>query len=214
MSREFWSGVGVDIETALGTALVVTAISKANPGVLSYTGTDPTAGQYVLLKVAGMHQVNKRVFRIANVVGASNTFELEGEDTTDYDSFISGSAEVITFGASMTNAQDIDAEGGEPEFTDLTTIHDRVRSSAPTVVSEMTIKFGTLFDPADPAVVEMKKATFKLATRCVLLRFAGGSKMAFNAYVSAAGVPTGSAQQVVKSGITFKAQGLPTIYST
>ena len=60
--------------------------------------TDPVNGDFVVLTVVGMHQVNGRVFRVANVNGAGNTFELEGENTTAYDTFTSGTAEVITFG--------------------------------------------------------------------------------------------------------------------
>ena len=97
----FWSNVGVDVQTALASALTITAISKASTGVVSYTGTDPTNGDYVLIAANGMTQVNDRIFRVANVNGAANTFELEGETTTDYGTFTSGSFKVIIFGASF-----------------------------------------------------------------------------------------------------------------
>lgn len=213
MAREFWTNVGVDIETAQATALAITGITKASPGVVTYTGTDPTNGDFVLLNVAGMIELNERVVRIANVDTDDNTFELEEVDTTNFETFTSGSASVITFGASMTNAQDVNASGGEPEFADVTTIHDQIRRRVPTVVSPMSITFGALFDPADAAMIELKAATQELTPRCVRLRFSSGSVMVFQAYVSAAGVPTGSAQDVVKTNVSFEAQGLPTIYS-
>jgi hypothetical protein len=78
----FWTNVGVDVQTALSAAQTVDSISKAAPGVLAYQGTDPANGDYVLLKVNGMHQLNEKVFRVANVNTAANTFQLEGEDTT------------------------------------------------------------------------------------------------------------------------------------
>lgn len=210
---EFWSGVGVDIETAKATALVVTAISKANPGVATYTGTDPIEGSYVLIKAAGMEDVDDRVFRVGTVNGAGNTFELDGEDTTDYDTFTSGTAEVITFGASMTNAQDIDASGGDPELQDITTIHGKRRKQAPTVLSALSLKFGTLFNPADPAIVEMAKATRRKETRCARLRFSGGTIMVFNCFPAASNAPTGTAQGPVKSPVSMEVQGSPTIYA-
>lgn len=214
MAREFWSNVGVDIETALATALSIVSISKANPGVVTYTGTDPTTGNYVVLDVAGMVELDGRVVRAANVNAGGNTFELEGIDTTNFETFVSGSAQVVTFGASMTNAQDVDASGGEPEFADVTTIHDNIRKRVPVLVSPMSLKFGALFDPADAAMIEMATATAEITPRCVKLRFSGGSKMVFQAYVSAAGVPTGSAQGPVTTNVSFEAQGLPTVYST
>ena len=63
----FWSNVGVDVQTALGSAITISAISKASTGVVSYTGTDPTNGDYVLIAANGMTQVNDRIFRVANV---------------------------------------------------------------------------------------------------------------------------------------------------
>ena len=214
MAREFWSNVGVDIQTALATAVTITGITKASPGVVTYTGTDPSNGDYVVLDVAGMVELDGRVVRVANVNGAGNTFELEGVDTTNFETFTSGTAQVVTFGASMTNAQEVDASGGEPEFADVTTIHDNIRKRVPVLVSPMSINFGALFDPSDAAMIVMATATAEITPRCVKLRFSGGSKMVFQAYVSAAGVPTGSAQGPVTTNVSMEAQGLPTVYAT
>ena len=81
MSIKTWSNVQVAIQSALGTALTVSAISKASPGVVTYTGTDPSNGDYHLLEVQGMTQINNRVVRVANVNGGSNTYEAEGINT-------------------------------------------------------------------------------------------------------------------------------------
>ena len=124
----FWSNVGVDVQTALGSANTVTAISKASTGVVSYSGSDPSNGDYVVMTANGMTQVNDRIFRVANVNAGSNTFELEGETTTDYSTFTSGSFKIITFGASFNILQTIQVTGGEPEYADTTTIHEDRKS--------------------------------------------------------------------------------------
>ena len=36
----FWTNVGIDVQTALAAAVTVSNITKANPAVVSYTGTD------------------------------------------------------------------------------------------------------------------------------------------------------------------------------
>lgn len=208
----FWSNVGVDVQTALATADTITAITKANPGVVTSTAHGLADGDYVVLSIQGMHQLNGKVFRVANQT--ANTFEIEGEDTTLYDTFTSGSAQAVTFGASMTTAQDINVSGGDPEFADTTTIHNSVKSRAPVVTSPMTMTMNNIFDATDPALAELRKATKTLTTRAIRLRFSDGTKMVGSAYVSAAGVPTGSAQQVVQTPVSLEFQGLPTIYST
>jgi hypothetical protein len=58
--------------------LTITNITKANPAVLTYTGTDPSNGDHVDVSgVIGMTQVNNRRFKVANVNGGANTFELQ-----------------------------------------------------------------------------------------------------------------------------------------
>jgi hypothetical protein len=211
MSAKFWSNVDIDIQTALGTVQTVSGITKADPGVVSYTGTDPTSGDIVVLDAAGMTEVHTRAFKAGAVDTAANTFNL-GEDTTGNHTFTSGSFRLVTLGASMTNVQDVSASGGEPEFADITTVHDQIRRRVPTVVSPFSIQFGCLFEPGDAAMQELALASRTLTTRVVKITFADGSFMVGNAYVSAAGVPTGSAQDVVKTNVNFEFQGLPTVY--
>lgn len=208
----FWSNVGVDVQTALGTAVTITGISKANPGVVTHGGTDPSNGDYVLLTVVGMHQVDSRIFRVANA--GVGTFELEGEDSTSYDTFTSGTFEVITYGASMSTAQNINVSGGEPEFSDVTTIHDNVRKRVPTITSPMSLSFDCIYDATDAAQVEMQAAHKALSPRAIQLRFSNGTRMLFSGYVSASGVPTGQAQGVVQTRVSVESQGLPTVYSS
>jgi hypothetical protein len=211
MSAKFWSNVDIDIQTALGAAQTVTGITKADPGVVTHSGVDPTNADILLLNIAGMTELHTRAFAASAVNGAANTFEL-GEDTTDYHNFTSGSFKVVTLGAGMTNVQDVDASGGEPEFADTTTVHDQIRRRTPTVVSPFSMKFGCLFEPGDAAMKELGKASRSLTTRVIKVTFADGSYMVGNAYVSAPGVPTGQAQDVVKTLVTLEFQGLPTVY--
>lgn len=76
--------------------LTITDISKANPGVVTYTGTDPTNGQHVYVSgVGGMTQVNNRRFTVASVNAGANTFELSGIDTTSYSTYTGGGTAVV-----------------------------------------------------------------------------------------------------------------------
>lgn len=80
------------------TAVNITGITKANPGVVSYSGTDPSNGDLVLISgVAGMTEVNNRIFTVANVNTGANTFQLSGVNTSSYTTYSSGGtwAEVI-----------------------------------------------------------------------------------------------------------------------
>lgn len=211
----FWSNVGVDVQTALSTAIGISAITKASPAVATYTGvTPPTVGDYIVLTSNGMFEVDKRIFRVANVLTGPKTFELESEDATTYSTFTSGSIQVITFGASMTTAQTINVSGGDPEFADVTTIHDNVRKRVPTIVSPLSFGMDALFDLTDPAFIELNKAYKSKTMRAVRLRFGTGAKMLLTGYAAASGVPMGQAQGVVQTKISIEAQNMPTVYAS
>jgi hypothetical protein len=209
-----WSDVDVDVQSSLATALTVSAISKANPGVVSYTGTDPSNGDYVLVSALGMTEVDGRVFRVANVNTSADTFQLEGEDTTLYGTFLSGTARVITFGTSVTTITGLNAAGGDFDFIDTTTIHSTVRTQIPGLASPGVYTCESFWDPSSASLLALKQASQNKAQRCVRFSFADGRKFLFNGYVGATLFPTGNAQDLVKSSLVFTMFGSPTVYGT
>lgn len=212
MSNEFWSGVGVNVQSALATAVTISGITKASPGVVSHSGTDPTDGDYVLILAQGMTQVNARVFRVANK--ATGTFELEGEDTTLFGTFTSGTFQVITFGTSMSTVTDVSPSGGEAVKETVTTIHDRQQVEVPVLTSALEFGMTSKFSPGDTALAALKAASDNLEQRAVQFVFRSGAKCVFYGYVSFPFVPTGSAQGLVTSPLSFSVSAPVTIYST
>lgn len=208
----FWSNVDIDIQTVLGTPQTVSGITLANPGVATYVGTDPANNSIFIFDVVGMTEVDSRAFAVKNVNGAGNTMEF-GESTASYHAFVSGTFTPVTLGASMATVQSVTASGGEPEFADITTIHDQIRRRVPTVVSPFEMAFECIWDPADAAHVELGVASRSITTRVIKVTFSDGSFMVGNAYISCANVPTGTAQDAVKTSVTFSFDGLPTVYS-
>lgn len=211
----FWTNVGIDVQTALAAAVSITAVTKASPGVVTYGGAvHPANGEYIAVTANGMHQINDRILRIANVNTTAKTFELEGEDTTSYDTFINGSYQIVTFGASFNSVQTISPSGGDYEKADITTIHDSVRKNVPTIAAPLTLAMTNYFDLTDPGFVECNKAYKAKAKRAIRVRFGSGAKMVMMGYVGAAGVPTGQAQGVVQTPVSIEAQNLPTVYAS
>lgn len=82
--------------TLLETGLSITAISQANPGVLTYTGTDPANGEWMYLAgIGGMTPLNGRYVVVTNVNAGANTFELydlfgDSIDTSAYPAWTAG----------------------------------------------------------------------------------------------------------------------------
>lgn len=207
-----WSDVTVAMQSAIATAITITGITNASPGVVSHGGTDPTNGDYVLINATGMSEVDGRVFRVANQ--AAGTFELEGEDTTSFGTFTSGSFQVITLGTTLSTVSDLSSSGGDFAFIDVTTIHDNVAKQQPGLASAASFSMTNIWDAADTALIAMKSASDSKAQRAFLFTFANGQKMAFNGYVGATLLPGGSAQDKVTTQTVITMFGTPTYYSS
>lgn len=214
---DVWSKVAVAMQTALATAITVGAggVTKADPGVVTYTGTDPSNGDYVLCTSAvGMTQLNNRVFRVANVNAGANTFELEDEDTTLYDTMVSASFQVITFGASFSTMLDISVSGGEAASIPSTTIHDDIDQEEVGNFSPIVIGSNLKWDPSDAAQVECRKVSNVKGSRAFKMTFASGKKWLPYGAVAFIHAPTGSAQQVVQTPLSIRVKGRTTVLET
>lgn len=215
MTVSVWSNVAVAMQSALAASQTISGITKANPGVATYTGSDTLSnGDYVKIAAQGMHQVNGRVFRAANVDGTGNTFELEGEDTTNYDTFSSGSFEEVTFGTTLATATGLSASGGDFSFIDTTTIHDEQQTQIPGVATAAVYTFENIWDPSDAGLAAAKLASQTKAQRCFRFTFANGAKVVFNGYVGCTLLPVGNAQDKVTTPMVVTMHGAPTAYSS
>ena len=208
-----WSGVAVAMQSALAAADTITGITKANPGVVTATSHGLSNGDYVFLLVTGMHQLNEVVARVANQ--ATNTFELEGIDTTLFGTFSAGTAEAITFGTSITTATTVSNSGGGFDFIDSTTIHDLSKTQVPGAAAALTYSMDHLWNPADTGQIAMKVASDAQARRAFKLTFGTGGKIAvFAGYVGFDGAPGGSAQDKVTCQAVITANGRPSYYAS
>lgn len=210
-----WKSVNVDVESTAAAAVTIVGITKANPAVVSFNGSLPDDGAYVRINATGMSQVDGRVFRVANgASGSPDEFELEGCDSTDFDTFSAGDFEVITFGYSMTTATGLQASGGDFDFIDITTIHDNIRKQIPGVASPATYSFENLWDVTDAALVGFKSAADNQSLSAVRFTFANGQKVVFNGYIGATLLPVGNAQDKVTTSVVITMFGRPTVYSS
>ena len=213
MTVKVWSNVQIAVQSALAAADTITGITKANPGVVTSATHGLANGDYVYLTVSGMHQLNGRVARVANQT--TNTFELEGIDSSLFDTFTSGTAEAITFGTSITTATTVSASGGGFDMIDITTIHDNAKKEMPGLPAASTFTFENIWDVADSGLIAMKNASDAQAKRAFKFTFgSGGQIMVFAGYVGANLLPGGNAQDKVTTSTTITMQGSPSYYAS
>ena len=213
MPARVWSDVAVAVQSALVTAITVDGITKADPAVVTFTGTDPSNGDFVVLFTTGMTEVNVRVIRVANL-SAGVSFELEDEDSTNYDTFVSGTAQVITFGTSLGTVRGVNASGGDYNFIDTTTIHDKISTQIPGLANPVTYDLENRWQPEDAGLIAMQAASKLKEQRAVKMTFSDGAITTFYGYVGAVGAAGGNAQDLVTTPVAFTASGVPTNYAS
>lgn len=211
-TAKIWSNVQVAMQSALATAKTISAITKANPGVATSTAHGYSNGTYLLHDVTGMTEIDGRVFRTAGV--ATDTWQLEGENTTSYGTFTAGTAQAITFGTTLGTVKGLSASGGDYNFIDTTTIHDKVATQIPGLASPISYSFENIWDVSDAGLVALKTASDTKAQRAFKFTFADGQIMVFNGYVGATLLPGGSAQDLVTTSVVITMFGAPTYYSS
>lgn len=208
-----WSNVAIAMQSALAAAKTITAITKASPGVASSTSHGFANGDYLYLSVQGMYQLDGRVVRVAST--ATDSFSLEGIDTTAFDTFASGTAEKITFGTSITSATTLSSSGGDFDFIDTTTIHGNTKTQMPGLANPATYTFENIWDVSDAGLLAMKTASDAQAKRAFKFTFGtGGQIMVFAGYVGANLLPGGSSQALVTTSTVITMHGAPSYFSS
>ena len=208
MALKFWTNQTVNAQSAVGAANVISAISKASPGEVTTAATLPAINTYVLLEVAGMNQVNSRVFKVT--ASGSGKFSI-GVDTTLFGTFSTGTWKAVTFALSFNSLRDIQSSGGDPVFEDTTTIHDAQDSQAIVSSSPQSFSATADWDPTDPALIACNTAFINRLPLAFRFADPDGSEYLFWAYVNAPLNPTVSGKKKV-TPLNLSLRGAGTAY--
>lgn len=212
-SAVVWKNVNVSMQSAIAAAKTITAITKANPAVCTATAHGYANGDVVYLETQGMRQLNERAFRIAGVT--TDSFQLEGIDSSSFDTFTSGTAQKVTLGNTITTATSISASGGEFDMIDITTIHDNARSQMPGLPSAISFSMEHLWDVSNAGQAALKLASDNQDRRVFKFQFGSGGKVIYFAgYVGFTGLPGGQAQDKVTTQCVITMNGTPSYYAS
>ena len=119
-------GVKVEISATYGAPKAVTAVTQASPGVATSAAhgmANDTVGYFS--SVTGMVQLEDQACRVKNQ--ATNTFELQGLNTSGYSAFTAGNFTPVATWATLGESTSYSLGGGASEKLDVTTLLDIVR---------------------------------------------------------------------------------------
>lgn len=116
-----FTGSSFQVQIGYAATKVITAITKANPGVVSSTAHGLLAGAVgKIAAVVGMTEVNGGMYVVQNPV--TGTFELAGTDTTNYTTYTSGGTFAPATYSPMCELTSLTQQDGSADEIDVTTI--------------------------------------------------------------------------------------------
>lgn len=208
-----WVNMAVALESALGSDKTISGITRADPGVVTSAGHGLADGNYVKYTITqGMSKLNGRVLRIDNKT--TDTWEIEGVNTTNYTAFVAGKANLVTFGTEFQTLLDISPSGGDQQFINFRILHEDQERQIPSYRSPQVYTMRSLWDPADAALLQAEEDADNAVERALKLTFSNGKIYVVNGYVGFAFQPQGSAGELVECTITISGQGRGKAYAS
>ncbi|KRC30683.1 phage tail protein [Acidovorax sp. Root217] len=206
-------GATIAIATTYGAVKTVTAITNANPGVITSAAHGLLNGAFYELK-SGWQKINDRVFKAANV--ATNALDVTGIDTTDTNRFSAGtgvgSLREITAWTQIPQILEFTTSGGDQQFANFSFLEEDYERQLPTVTSAQSIQIGIGDDPSLPGYQALKAAGEARAIRAVKVTLPNGAVLLYNGFVSFNETPTLTKGSVMQVRATISLQGRPTRY--
>lgn len=206
-------GATIAIATTYGSVKTVTAITNANPGVITSAAHGLLNGAFYELK-SGWQKINDRVFKATNV--ATNALDVSGIDTTDTNRFAAGtgvgSLREITAFTQIPQILEFTTSGGDQQFANFSFLEEDYERQLPTVTSAQSIQIGIGDDPSLPGYQALKAAGEARAIRAVKVTLPNGAVLLYNGFVSFNETPTLTKGSVMQVRATISLQGRPTRY--
>jgi len=197
--------IRVEIAATYSAAKTVTAVTLASPGVATSTAhgmANDTVGYFT--GVGGMAQLENQACRVKNQ--ATNTFELQGLNTTNYSAFTSGSFIPVATWATLAESTSYDIGGGAADKLDVTTLLDIVKKEEQGLLPVSNVTMNVIAQDTPSAAMQLLESAVQVQGAVVVrITLPNGAVRIFRAEPSLPGesvqqgaVGTGSLDMAVK----------------
>lgn len=199
------AGIRVYMQSAIGSTQAVSAISKANPAVVTYVGSDPSNDDYIaLFDMNGMTEFNDALVKVGNVSAGSNTFECQDQNSTGYGTFVSGNMAPVTLATEIQIATGFSMSGGEQQFAEYGLLWDTVTRKFPTNQTGAQIDLPCIWDPTDTGLIAVQHAADTKAKTAFKIKTSDSLEILFYGYIGASGLPKAdSINAIMTTNITI-----------
>lgn len=203
-------GIQVQVAATMGTAKTVSAVTLANPGVATSTAhglANDTVG--VWSAVGGMLQLEGQATRVKNT--ATNAFDLQGLNTTNYSAFTSGTFTPVATWSTLAECDGVDLGGGTATKLQTTCLIDVTEQEENGFLAAQSVTLSLKATDTPSAAMAIIEAAAQAGNRLVFrIVIPGGAVRVFNGEpslssesVQAGAVGTGSISVSAK-GLVLK----------
>lgn len=207
-------GSKVLISTTFGAAQVVTAISNADPAVV--TAVNQFAAKDEVLMYNGWDDVTDSVYRVA--APTAGNFQLAELDTTDTEWFpagasAQGTARKVTDWMEIGNITNLSSEGGGAKTIDVRIMSRRNAISLPAGFESSKITMELAYDPKRVDQKSLDKISRKLSQRCAIkIIVPGGATIYGYGFVQKNAMPKFSMDDILKVDASVSILGSLAVY--
>jgi hypothetical protein len=209
------NGSIMSIGSTYGSPITITALSNASTAVATATGHGLADGDYIVI-TSGWSKINGKVFRVASA--ATNTFALEGLDTTSTTLYPAGqgtgSVREVTAWSQIQQILTSATNGGEQQFREYQFLESDSQTRIPTVKSAAGLTLTIGDDPSLPGYGVISAANDDRAARAVKVDLANGSKILYNAFISLNRTPSLTVNELMASEVTLSFINEPVRYTS
>ncbi len=203
------------VASSYAAPIAVSAISNASPAVATSNAHGLANGDIIEL-TSGWSRLNNKIVRVSGVT--TNTFNLEGIDTTNTQIYPAGSGagsvrKVLTW-AQVPQITGATTAGGEQQYVNYQFLEDDQERQLPTTKSAQSLTLTIGDDPNLPGYQELVKASNTRSQRAIWFNLANGSKIYYNGYVSVNETPTVNANEIMTVSAAISQQSTPTRYAS
>lgn len=155
--RYKFPGSSFAVQTGLAATTAITAITQANPGVVSSAAHGLLEGDVAkLAAIVGMTQLNNNLYVVDDP--AAGTFELMDTDTTDYTAYTSGGTVAKVNFTNFCELTNYNQQDGAADEYDATTICSTVKEFEVGLSDPGTLQIDYLYAGAQPVQAALKAA--------------------------------------------------------
>ena len=209
------NGALVAIASGYNAAQTITAITNANPAVVSVAAHGLVLGDFAEI-TSGWSRLTGKVVRVGAVT--AGTLELEGIDATSTSFYPAGggigSLRKITGWTQLAQILSSSSSGGEQQFVNYQFLESDSEKRIPTFKSAFGISFSVADDALQPGYILAATANDDRLPRAVRVTLPSASKLLYNGYVSLNKTPSLSVNQIMAVEATVSLLNEPVRYAT